>query len=1467
MRIACKQIFLLIAFLLLFKSFVCGQPRCKIEYYSTEQGLSHQRVTTILKDKEGFMWFGTWDGINRFDGHSFISYKSSPGDLSQLSNDRIDQIVEDQSGHLWIQSYDKQVYRFDKKTGQFLPLSSIINLSGKSKLAFANILPATNGFVWLQSLNEGIFCVPQNGPAGGHFQQFRKEQIADFRLPSNTINFFHEDAEHRLWIGTTEGLSCLVKSANGVYKNNNLIPKSVASTMNVLATDEDSSKVYFSTADGDLVSFDKSSRSFSVQKISYGHLNAFLCSKKSDFLYFTTSVGDLILFDRRNQQTTKITYRPNESLGTVYEDSKGDIWIEPETTGAIRFNPANQTFRYFSPTVNEGRNNIGGHLRIIEDNNHTVWVNMKGGGFGFYDEARDSLDYILSTPEATTYRLPALVPIIYYDPAGILWLSTYEKELVKLILQGSGFTQQIFAAPGFSVSNNEVRGIFYDKQHRLWSGVKNGKLYVYQNNQPLSGLFDNEPADGLGLVYVILQDRQGNIWLGTKGNGLYKASPLNKEGTRYHLSHFQADAANSNTLSGKDIYALLEDRQGRIWVGTFDNGLNLVQPDGDSIKFIHDGTMFSQYPKGAFHRIRHMATDASGTIWIGTTDGLLLLNTNSKQSGSYQFKTYSKLPGDKESLGNSDVQFIYRDSKNRMWLGTSGGGFCQALGDNPFQSLRFRNYTTKDGLPNDYVLSCAEDSQGNLWIATENGLSKFNPESRTFRNYDSFDGLPKLAFSEAAACHRLPDGRLVFGTTKGALSFDPAQINATRISANIALTNLQINNEDARPGTADSVLKTDINYISELTLEYNQNIISIDYAILDYRAGNRQEFAYRLVGFDTIWHNDRQFRRATYTNLPPGHYVFEVKSLSTDLYSNQPYRRLAVTILPPPWKTWWAYLLYAVLLGVLLYFIRLNALAMIRLRNKIAVEQKLAALKLAFFTNVSHELRTPLTLIVNPLEQLAKKEKLSPEGTAIVDVARKNAGRMVRFINQLLDLRKVQSEKATLQISRVEIVTFVKKIADHFNEAARSKRIKLEIISNQKELQAWVDAEKLDVVVYNLLGNAVKFTPEGKTIRIFIRTLPEERDFSIAVYDQGPGVPSEKLEEIFELFQEGEHAQGRELKGTGIGLALSREFVNLHGGTIWAENNEDGGLTVTIRMKLGSEHYNQAQVSFVDKPKSSPVFEKPIEQQLLQQPLSTTVPKDSQAPLVLLVEDNDELRSFIRAQLGEFYRVETAKDGEEGLQKAVNLIPDLIVSDIMMPKMDGIQMLDKVKNEVNTSHVPVVLLSAKYSIESQIEGLKYGADCYITKPFNNEFLIASINNLLRQRKKLFEALVEKKKTITLSPEPVVITSKDEIFLKEVIKVVEEKMADFDFNIDTVAESIAMSRTTFYKKFKSLTGMAPVEFVRDMRLQRARQLLDAGGSNISEVAYTVGFNSPKYFSTCFKEKYHVSPSEYVKLNAE
>jgi signal transduction histidine kinase/ligand-binding sensor domain-containing protein/DNA-binding response OmpR family regulator len=1463
MRTACKYIYNLCLVILLAITNTNGQPKCKVEYYSTEQGLSHQAVTSIVKDKEGFMWFGSWDGINRFDGHSFVAYKSTSGDLSQLGNGRIDQIVEDQAGHLWIEAYDRQIYRFDKRTEQFQPLSTFFSSGAKQKIRFRKILFANNNLVWLQSETEGIFCVRQNDMSKEHIVRYSKEQPLEYRLPSNEINFWHQDQQNSIWAGTKKGLCNFVPSSAGIYKTNKLIPQELATGKNYLACDEDVNHLYFGTSDGILVIFEKKSKTFLYEKITIGSINFLAKSKRANVLYAATSNGDLISFDVEKRNILAIDHQTSGPFTVIYEDKKGFLWIGAQKPGAVRYDPYKRSFQFFHK---QQLHAVSKPFKITEDNNGLVWINMRGGGFGYYNEEKGVIENALNTSDGSVYQLPNIVYNSFFDEAGILWLTTDERELIKIILQGNDFKQQLLVEHVLTRTDNEARGIFYDKQNRLWIGAKSGVLYVYQNGKKVQGLFDNDPATGLGPVYSILEDSKGNIWLGTKGNGLFKASPLNEKRSKYHLTHFSPFKNGSDGLICKDIYALLEDKQGRIWVGSFDNGLTLVRPEKDSVKFIHAGNALANYPKGNFHKIRTMTLDENGNIWIGTTGGLVILDVNNQRSSIYKHATYGKVPGDKESLGNNDIQFIYRDNKNRMWLATSGGGFCLATGKQVFQSLKFRNFTTKDGLPNDYILSCAEDKEGDLWIATENGLSEFKPETGVFKNYDTYDGLPRASFSEASVCRSLNDGQLFFGITKGYLAFNPGNISTGSIAANMVFTNLQINNEEVGPGKNENLLLTDINYVSDLTLKYNQNIISIDYSILDYRSGNHPVFAYRLIGFDDEWHADRSQRTVTYTNLPPGSYVFEVKSLGSDLYSDPPYKRLAITILPPPWKTWWAYTLYTIAAIALFLFIRRTALTMIRLRHKIAVEQKLAALKLQFFTNVSHELRTPLTLILNPIEQLSKKEKLSQEGAAYIEVARRNANRMVRFINQLLDLRKVESNKSTLRVSRVEMVSFVKRISDHFTDAFRSKRIKFEISSDQKELFAWVDAEKIDVVIYNLLGNAIKFTPEGKVIKIFINSIPAEESFSITVYDQGHGVQKEQLKNIFELFYEGDHPSARELKGSGIGLALCREFVNLHGGTIWAENNEDGGLSVSFKLKVHAKHFSEQEISFAEVP-AQPFNGKPVEQQILPPPIYSHPAKDARAPLVLLVEDNDELRMFLRGQLSEFYRVEVAKDGEEGLRKAIAIIPDLIISDIMMPVMDGIQLLDKVKNDITTSHIPVVLLSAKYSIESQIEGLKYGADYYITKPFNNDFLIASIDNLLRQRKKLFESLVEKKKTFDLSPEPIVVTSKDEVFLKDVIKTVEEKMDDPEFNIEAMAETLLMSRTTFYKKFKSLTGLVPVEFVKDMRLQRAKQYLDAGGNNVSEVAYLVGFANPKYFSTCFKEKYYVSPSDYLKSKLE
>jgi len=1126
--------------------------------------------------------------------------------------------------------------------------------------------------------------------------------------------------------------------------------------------------------------------------------------------------------------------------------------------------PKTGAVKHFTQRNDSNFSNGSEYYNVFEDVKGRLWVNMKGCGFGYYDAETDKINYFHNSPDIKDHYFSNLVNSQYYDPAGILWLSSDDRGLDKIIFEENDFHQKIIVPNSIFKSENEVRAVYEDHEKRLWVSTKQGNLYITKDGKPVNNLFGQVPsATNIGPIYTILEDHLGCIWLGTKSNGLYRADPVNNERSRYKVTHYLTDRNAKVGLGSKVVYSLLEDSKGRIWVASYDNGLTIISRQKGEYVFYNVKNSLKNYPKGLYHKIRNIAFDAKGNLWIATINGLLVADINHNNPDDLKFKTYNKIPGDSASLGTNDIQFIFRDTKNTMWLATSGGGLSMAIGNYPNDQLKFRTYTMRDGLPSDYILNCSEDYKHNLWMATQKGISEFVADRSHFKNFDSYDGLPKTGFSESS-CTRLSNGDLVFGAVSGYVCFNPDSILDYKVEANMALTGFMVNSENfIADGSSDAISTSDINKTNNITLHYNQNLIDIGYSMLDYRSSNKNIYAYRLKGFDVNWTIDnKNLRRATYSHLPPGNYLFEVKSLNNELYFDAPVKRLAITILPPVWETWWAYLIYACIGLLLIRLIRRNAIIMLKLKERIAVEKQLTELKLRFFTNISHELRTPLTLILNPIEDILCREKLSSRGVAHAQVIQKNAKRMVGFINQLLDLRKLQNGKTVLNISEIEIGSFINDIACCFSEIAREKNISLKIVSNPKKLFAWIDGEKLEIVIYNLLANAFKFSEHDTIITVTIDQDITHRHFSIRVSDEGPGVPVTKLNDIFELYYEGDVLTKNPMNGTGIGLALAKEIVELHLGNIKAVNNRLAGLTIELCLHLGKGYLKDTTSNFVEYAQSSKnencLFEEKIDELSFND-----VIHDPDLPLILLVEDNYDLRKFMAGQLSDYYRVVEADNGQTGWDKALKLQPDLVISDIMMPKMDGIQLLDKLKNEADTSHIPVVLLSAKSAIESQIQGLKYGADYYITKPFNNDLILALTKNLLKQRKHLFEKLIAGNCIMDLNPSQIVITSKDEEFLKKIIKIVEDGMIDTDFNIESVAESIGMSRSAFYRKIKGLTSLTPVEFIREMRLKRSLQFLDAGENDIAQIAYAVGFSDPKYFSNCFKKYYEVSPSEYLK----
>ncbi|MBD1435078.1 response regulator [Sphingobacterium sp. DN00404] len=1414
-----------------------AQINCKIEHYSGEDGISHGTITAVVKDCDGFLWLGTWNGLNRFDGKHFKTYKSTSNNKPYLDSERIVQLEETVGQLLWIRTYDAQVYFFDKKRERFTSVSSILTKKFNRQIIINKIFKINEELLYLASADDGLYqCIGLNSQHLD-FVHIDSTQQSPVKLISNQINFLHQDSAKHIWVGAQQGLSTLSDGQETGLSSNEYIQKETIG-LNVIEAREDENQIYFSTTNGILLIYNKQTHSLKKIVVSEPGTLHILLSNDKNQLYISSTKGKLFTYDIYGSHLVLIK-QFNEEIKRIYEDRKGNLWLEPYYAGAILWNRELDQTKHLRSTFGRYESNVP--FQCFEDRQGLLWITLKGGGFGYYNAEKEALITKNSDDFGNHLAFPQQIYSFFYDD-GIIWLCSEEKGLIKLQVRDAALSKGNLAEILTKGGDPEVRSLLYDRKGRIWIGTKGGTLVVKEGEAYKTAPIVNIPKDGFSGLYSLLEDHKGNIWMATKNHGVYVASSEDN-GNSYRVQNFRQ---NNSNLPINQIYSLLLDEDGDVWLGTFGAGLVQVIQKSNRIDFRPTPFDNEAYPEGSFDKVRHLCTDKVGNIWIATTFGLVVYD----RKGEFRTFKDNRLPT--ANIEANDLQYILRRSNNEMWICTSGGGISRAIGD-PFGRLEIENLSTQKGLSNDYVLSGIEDANGDLWFATEGGLSKYDTKIGYFFTFDSFYDRARFSFAEKTVI-KTAFGEIIWGTNKGVIDISPTTFSAGRGNTTLVFSHLWVNNKEMTPNPKINGQEFHVQYTDQLILNHDQNNISLDFTIIDYRH-SRHTYLYRLIGLDTTWHSNQHLNRITFTNLKPGNYLLEVKGHS-DLYETAPYKSLAIIVSSPWWQTWWAYTLYIILglSGLVLGWRILST--MLSLKNRIEIEKRVATLKMTFFTNVSHELRTPLTLILSPVKQLLNDNSLSDENQQYVGMIQRNAIRMESFINQLLDLRKVQENKFKLSLQHIDVIAVLGEVVASFQPLAKERSMLLTYQAPNDTLGIDADRDQLETIFFNILSNAFKYSPDDTTIAVTV--YDKQNQIIVRIVDQGTGVSDDSLKSIFELFYIDAPTSKVHGKGSGIGLALTKELVNLHQGHIEAHNNVDRGLTISVTLpKKQDKTHNTLPES-----RSTSVADVSIP--------AVALPKETgektEKPLVLIVEDNEDLVRFLSQQLKRYYEVLTAEDGWIGLKLAKEHMPDLIISDIMMPHMDGITMLGKIRDNVTICHIPIVLLSAKHAIESQIEGMRYGADYYITKPFHIEFLISSIENLLKRRTQFFEALVEKREVL-LKPTDVIITDMDEQFLQRVVKTVEEKMSDPEFNIDMVADHLNLGRSTFYKKFKSLTKLTPVEFVRDMRLQRAHQLLNDNLENISQVAYMVGFNNPKYFSTCFKEKYGVSPKEFSKNASE
>ncbi len=1396
-----SKIVLPILFLLLSISLSGQNRNSNYVQLTIADGLPDDNIRDVIQDSQGLLWFATANGVARYDGHTFRTFRCHPFDEYSPSACSIQKIYEDRTGNIWVVTVD-YLNLFDAANERFIRLKGLapfgrINAIYQSTAGEYFIGTEASGLIVLKDFISLKNAATDNWEISPEAVNHLQKNAAAGSLSSDSISTIHEDRFGDIWIGSNGGG---LNKLNPVRRGTENIP------------DFDVTQYLHARED--------------ANSLSNNTISAFAEDSSGCFWVGTTNGLNQLVHSGPDKPPRFIQYYQHSNQESVLSDNnilslrvdrRGELWVgtsngldklivnpATESEGGIQTLCNGQRFNFSAVQLNLNTNRIAA---ICEDNSGILWLGSSAGGvYKLYNSENTFTILRLPFKRHKTQALSS-VTALFMDSNNLLWAGTKRGSLLQLPAETP--SQRVETAPReFNLNSGAIYSILNDAEDHFLIGTQTGLLRfnrITGASLPYT-LLQKRPFTGFP-VYQIIRDKQDAIWLATE-EGLYQINPRGK------LTSYLANAEEQSGLKWPKVWTVYNDREGYIWIGTKMGGISRLDPRTG--KFIH-------------HKY-------------------------------------------------NSINSIYQDPAGTLWFGSYSGGLSKLLSVNK-NGMKLQHYFMDDGLPSNRIQSIQADAAGNLWLSTINGLSSFEPKTEKFRNFSTIDGLQGIKFNRAAS-FASSGGELFFGGNSGLNRFYPAEIASQKTQPAITFTEFRKQGERIALAASSE--------LERIELSHKDIIITFKFTALDFSDPAKNQYAYRLEGLNEDWVYIGNQNYVTLTNLQPGDYTFRVKASNSHGIWNEAGIAINLFMAPPWWQTWWfrsLLLLFFLILSLGIYRIRIRSIE----RQKTALEKLVAErtlelaqqkemaedakiiieqqaeklikadrLKSRFFTNISHEFRTPLTLIISPLKELiARNGHYGHSDMKYLKVMYRNSQRLLNLINQLLEISKLEAGNMKLRAEDTDLVGFLRPVFESFLSEAERKKIKYEFVANHLSLIAKVDKEKFEKVIYNLLSNAFKFTPQFGKISLKIEC--KSSNAIISIIDSGIGIPQEQLQFIFNRFYQVDNSSTRSFEGSGLGLALSKELITLHNGTIRVFSEQGNGSRFTVSLPASAEKVyiepetnssNNGNQTWANSEIVPP--EKPARKE--------NAANSDYARILVIIEDNQDILRYLRNHFSKTYQVVTANNGIDGVELVKQTIPDLVICDVMMPEKDGYEVCQILKQEEKTSHIPIIMLTAKASLENKLQGLQFGADDYITKPFEIPEIEARIRNLIVQRDKLKD---QYSRQIFLQPHDIAITSMDEVFLQKLCTFVEAHLEDPDLASRPIEQNFNMTRRQFQRKVKALTDQTPSLFIRSMRLQRAKQLIENEAGSISEIAFQTGFNNLSYFARSFREHFGHTPSQLEK----